>query len=99
MLNQLMKDANKHAISMTSKLLNELESGQEDITVNNPTVEKMGSRTNKLINSKKSNNEDADSTSSIDLGHLLPLTCGHNGSLKPHEMEIYEYHLKRAKLV
>ncbi len=33
------------------------------------------------------------------LGNLIPLSCGHNGTLRPNEIEAYEYHLKLAKMI
>ena len=32
------------------------------------------------------------------VGNLLPLCCGHNGNLRPLEVEMYEYYLRNAKL-
>ena len=83
----------------SSKVLHELENGQEEITVNNPTImERTRSKAAKLI-SKETLDDQIDFSSSMTLGHLIPLSCGHNGSLKPHEMEVYEYHLKNSKLL
>ena len=31
-------------------------------------------------------------------GHLIPLSCGHNGILEVYEVEIYEQFLKNANL-
>lgn len=33
------------------------------------------------------------------LGHLLPLSCGHNGALNKMEATIYEHYLKKSGLV
>lgn len=33
------------------------------------------------------------------VGHLIPLCCGHNGNLRPLEIEIYEQYVKNAGLV
>jgi len=32
---------------------------------------------------------------STTLGHLIPVTCGHNGSLRPFEVDTYSYHLEK----
>ena len=32
------------------------------------------------------------------LGHLIPLSCGHNGVPHYMEMEVYKYHLKNSGL-
>ena len=29
-------------------------------------------------------------------GNLVPLSCGHNGSLNKKEIQVYEYHLKTS---
>jgi len=33
------------------------------------------------------------------LGNLLPLGLGHSETLKPEEIEAYEYHLRSAKMI
>lgn len=33
------------------------------------------------------------------LGSLLPVTSGQGGSLQPIELEVYEYHLRNAKMI
>jgi hypothetical protein len=33
------------------------------------------------------------------LGHLIPLSCGHNGVPKAVEIEAYEYHLRNSKFL
>lgn len=94
--NNLNKSPSSRA---SSKVLNEMENVQEDITVNNPTInERTRSKAAKLI-SKETLDDQIDFSSSMSLGHLIPLTCGHNGSLKPHEMEVYEYHIRNSKLL
>jgi len=87
---------------LNSKVLNELENGHEDLTVNKTTQnEKMKARsgTGKLIQERETSYDPMDIANSTSLGHLIPLTCGHNGSLKIHEMEFYEYHLKNSRLL
>ena len=37
--------------------------------------------------------------SSGNLGSLLPVTCGQGGSLQQTELEVYEYHLRNAKMI
>lgn len=91
----------KNPFILSSKLLSDLENGQEDVSVNNPTInEKQGGiRSDQLIAEKDSIIETVDLVNSANLGFLIPLSCGHNGLLKPHEMEIYEYHLKKSKFI
>jgi hypothetical protein len=33
------------------------------------------------------------------IGHLIPLTCGHNGTPRPLEIQLFEYLLLRSGLV
>jgi len=96
----LANNLNKSPTSRaSSKVLNEMENVQEDITVNNPTInERTRSKAAKLI-SKETLDDQIDFSSSMSIGHLIPLTCGHNGSMKAHEMEIYEYHIRNSKLL
>ena len=30
------------------------------------------------------------------LGHLIPLSCGHNSKFKVHELEVLEYHIDNS---
>jgi len=102
--NKLTEKANRNTITLNSKVLSDLEIGQDEITIQNATLNDKGkSKEGKLIQNKDKNKEtfdgQVDLATSSNLGHLIPLTCGHNGSFKLHEMEFYEYHLKNSKLL
>ena len=52
-----------------------------------------------LLQGSKSSLTPSSHRSFWSLGHLIPLSCGHNGDLRPFEVEVFEYYLKNAKLV
>jgi hypothetical protein len=53
----------------------------------------------RLIDVKETSDKGAYLINPVVLGNLIPLTCGHNGTLRPNEIEVYEYHLKAAKMI
>ena len=89
----------KSPSSFASKLINEIESGQDELTLGNPMPSDKTENKLELIINKSGVTEPIDLVNSQCLGYLLPLSCGHNGMLRAHELEIYEYHLKNSKLI
>jgi hypothetical protein len=49
----------------------------------------------RLIDVKEVLDKSAFSLNSSTLGHLIPVTCGHNGSFRPFEIDAYSYHLEK----
>ncbi len=84
---------------MKSKMLEEYDMESDDIILN----KKKQDQGDKLIQDKEKKTEVFDESVEIEntfsLGHLVPLTCGHNGSFKPQELEFYEYHLRKSKIL
>ena len=35
----------------------------------------------------------------LNIGYLIPLTCGHNGKLSEEELKIYHHHLMNSNLI
>jgi len=102
--NKLTEKTNRNTLTLNSKVLNDLEVGQDDITVPNSTMNDGGkTKGGKLIQDQNKNkdllDDQVDLANSSSIGHLIPLTCGHNGSYKLHEMEFYEYLLRSSKFL
>ena len=61
------------------------------------------------INSSQSQDNDTDSElinknvvefiDGLKVGHMVPLTCGHNGTFNFTEYENYRYHLRNANFI
>jgi len=47
---------------------------------------------------KNNSSEKTPGQNYLNIGYLIPLSCGHNGDLRPLEVDVFEHYLKNARL-